>query len=175
MVIVTVFHYIPQKISHPWLHLWITTESSTWEKSRLDMSQKNDVRSFYVEQTSDEWNVFCFFFFFFFTCLSEHWVTALSFIKNRAWFILGGRFLVFNTNYNVIQPEETRATVTNMHKWSWWKKSINKPLPDFVVALPTSETGQRRRVQFIRWRRERKTKKNEIWIRNHQLQDSTFM
>jgi len=35
-------------------------------------------------------------------------------------------------------------------------KNINKPLPDGCVALPTSETGQRRRVEFIRKRRGRK-------------------
>lgn len=54
----------------------------------------------------------------------------------------------FDANYNVMYWTITRATrtVTDKHARGKLMKNINKPLPDGGVALPTSETGQRRRV-----------------------------
>lgn len=48
-------------------------------------------------------------------------------------------------------------------------KNINKPLPNGVVALPTSETGWRKEKE-----REKKKKKKEIQIRTYVLPNSTL-
>lgn len=62
-------------------------------------------------------------------------------------------------------------TVTDKHAQVKLMKNINKPLPDGGVALPTSETGQRRGVGVLRKRT--REYKNEIQIRRHPLPDNT--
>lgn len=69
------------------------------------------------------------------------------------------------------QNIRTTVTVTDKRAQVKLMKNINKPLPDGGVALPTSETGQRRRSWDLR---KRKKKKIEIQIRTHFLPDNTL-